>query len=208
MLACKTMTLDQQIQLWNTIGTWLAGIATFVAVVVSLRLASRADRVRLKIHAGVRLQFMGDGSPPTELIEIHVTNLAERPVTIQTVGWAIGEGKTKRFCIQSVCGPYTAQYPKEIAHGNSASFQVAIDIAPTWFDNFVTGFVNSSPDSLNLKTLNWFDNYEMESVHSKSNLLNTLVAVVHTSVGQNIETKAESNLIEKLRQVQNVLQQA
>lgn len=40
------MTLDLKLQLWNTIGTWIAGIATLLAVLVSLRLALRGEAVQ------------------------------------------------------------------------------------------------------------------------------------------------------------------
>lgn len=169
------MNLDQQIQVWNAVGTWLAGIATFAAVVVSLRLASRAEHVRLKAHAGIRLLFFGDGSPAEELVEIHVTNLGERPVTVVSVGWSIGKGKRKRYCMQSLSGSYTAQYPKDLAHGQSASFQVSFVETPHWASDFVKKFVAPSGESLS-----------------------TLIALIHTSVGQTVEIKAEQNLIEKL----------
>lgn len=172
------MTLDQQIQVWNAIGTWLAGIATFAAVVVSLRLVSRADRVRLKVHAGIRLLFIGDGSPAEELLEIHVTNLGDRPATVTSVGWAIGKRKKRRYCLQSLSGRYTAQYPKELAHGQSASFQVSFVETPHWANDFVDKFVASGGEPLN-----------------------TLVAQVHTSVGQTVEVRAEPNLIEALTKV-------
>jgi hypothetical protein len=172
------MTLDQQIQVWNAIGTWLAGIATFAAVVVSLRLASRVDRVRLKVHAGIRLLFLGDRSPAEELLEIHVTNLGDRPVTVTSVGWAIGKRKKRRYCLQNLSGRYTAQYPKELAHGQSASFQVSFVETPRWANDFVGKFIASGGESLS-----------------------TLVAQVHTSVGQAVEVWAEPNLIEKLTQV-------
>jgi hypothetical protein len=41
-------TVDQQIQLWNTVGTWLAGLSTFLAVFVSLRLARRSEELSHK----------------------------------------------------------------------------------------------------------------------------------------------------------------
>jgi hypothetical protein len=169
------MTLDQQIQVWNAVGTWLAGIATFAAVVVSLRLASRYDRVRLKTYAGIRLLYIGDGTPAQELVEINVTNLGERPVTISTVGWAIGKGKKRRYCIQNLSGPYTSQYPIELTHGKSASFQVFFPVTPNWLSDFSNKFTASGEESLS-----------------------TLVATVHTSVGQTVEVKVEDNLINKL----------
>lgn len=172
------MTLDQQIQVWNAVGTWLSGIATFAAVVVSLYLASRSSRVSLKAHAGLRLLFLGDGTPAQELVEINVTNLGERPVTISSVGWAIGKGKKKRYCMQNPSGPYTAQYPIELTHGKSASFQVFFPATPNWLSDFSKDFAASGGEPLS-----------------------TLVATIHTSVGQTIEVKAEDDLIKKLAEV-------
>ncbi len=172
------MTLDQTIQVWNVVGTWLAGFATFAAVLVSLHLASRRDRVRLMTHAGIRRLYAGDGSPAEELVEIHVTNLGDRAVTVNSVGWAIGKGKKKQYCLQNLSGSYTAQYPKELPHGQSASFQVSFMDTPQWPTDFVNEFVAPSGESLS-----------------------TLVALVNTSVGQTIEVKAEQNLIKRLVQI-------
>ena len=35
------MTLDQKIQIWVAVGTWVAGLATFAAVILALYLAAR-----------------------------------------------------------------------------------------------------------------------------------------------------------------------
>ncbi|HEY9105227.1 MAG TPA: hypothetical protein VIN58_01020 [Roseateles sp.] len=52
-------SVDQQIQIVNTIGTWLAAFATTVAVVVSLRIATRAERVANK----PRVHFSANFNP-------------------------------------------------------------------------------------------------------------------------------------------------
>lgn len=171
------MTIDQQIQLWNVIGTWLAGIATFAAVVVSLRLAGKAERVFLKVSAGVRLLVRGDGTPPERQIEISVTNLADRPVTIDSVGWAVGKGKNRQYCLQNVSGLHSSQYPIELAHGKRASFLVSLVDTPDWPREFANNFVQSTEDRY----------------------INTLVAQVHTSIGKTIEAKAERGLIELIK---------
>jgi hypothetical protein len=171
------MTVDQQIQIWNVIGTWLAGIATFAAVVVSLRLARSADKIRLRAHAGLRVVVSGDGSPTEEHLEIQVTNIASRPVTVASVGWAVGKRKNKRFCLQTVSGQYTHQYPIELPHGKSARFLVSFVQTPQWLAEFANGFVKSGEERY----------------------LNTLVAQVHTSVGQTIELKPEPELLGRLR---------
>lgn len=171
------MTLDQQIQFWNAIGTWVAGVATFAAVVVSLHLSRRAERVNLRVNVGVRLVFAGDGSPAEEHVSFWVVNLGDRTVNVLSVGWCVGQYKAKRFCIQSVAGRYTQQYPKQLAHGEQASFLVSFQVSPDWAKEFATGFVKDLSEK-NLKTLR---------------------GMVNTSVGQAIEVRPESNLLERLR---------
>jgi len=175
------MTLDQKIQIWMVIGTWLAALATLGAVIVALQLARRTEKVRLKAYAGLRVIVLGDGNPPQEHLVIGVTNMGERSVTINTVGWAVGKRKHRSFCIQTVSGPYTKQYPVELAHGKSADFMVSFLATPTWLMEFATGFVKDSSD--------------------KS--LKTLVALVHTSVGQTVEVQPEKPLLGRLKKAGN-----
>ena len=111
------MTLDQKIQFWGMLGTWLSGLATLAAVIVALFLARRTEKVRLKAHVGLRVAIAGDGSPPEEHLDIEVTNLADRPVTINSVGWAIGKGKERRFGLQTFSGRYSSKCPVELGHG-------------------------------------------------------------------------------------------
>lgn len=172
------MTLEQQINIWNAVGTWLAGIATFAAVLVSLYLARRSEKIRLKATAGLRQVFVGDGSPAEDHVQINVVNHGDRTVTVNSVGWKIGDGKTARFCIQPVSGTWTQDYPKQLAHGEAASFLVSFKATPDWVKHFATGFV--------------------KDVSAKN--LKTLRALVHTSLGQTVEVVPEENLLEKLRE--------
>jgi hypothetical protein len=171
------MTLEQQIQVWNVIGTWVAGLATFVAVLVSLHLAHKAERVRIKATAGVRLVFAGDGSSAEEHVGVTVVNKADRPLTINSIGWRVGHRKKARHCIQPVYGQYTQQYPKQLAHGEQASFLVSFKAAPDWPKQFAEGFVQDLTPR-NLKTLR---------------------ALIHTSIGETIEVVPEASLLERLR---------
>ena len=171
------MTLDQKIQVWVAIGTWVAGLGTLAAVIVALYLSRRVEKVRLNVYAGLREIILGDGSPFQRHLCIGATNLGERPVIINTVGWAVGKGKKRRFAMQTVSGPYTQQYPIELAHGKSASFMVSFLVTPQWPREFATGFVRDLSDRS----------------------LKTLVAQVHTSVGQTVEVHPERDLLEELK---------
>ena len=172
------MTLDQQIQVWNAVGTWLAGIATFLAVVVSLYLARKSESINLKVNVGIRLVFAGDGTPAEEHVGFNVVNIGDRQVNILSVGWSVGK-KNKRYCIQPIKGQYTEQYPKWLTHGEGASFLHSFKDSPNWTADFASGFVQDTSDR-NLKTLR---------------------ALNHTSIGKTLEVVPEKNLLERLQAI-------
>ncbi len=171
------MTFDQTIQIWVAIGTWFAGLATLAAVIVSLWLSRRSEKVRLDVQAGLRVVVIGDGSPFQENASIIVTNLGDRAVTVNSIGWAIGKGKARRHCLQPVYGPHTSQWPIELAHGKSATFMVSFVLMPTWPADFAQGFVQDCSERS----------------------LKTLRALVHTSVGQTVEVTPETPLLDLLK---------
>lgn len=172
------MTLDQKIQLWVAAGTWVSSIGTVAAVITALYLAKRVENVHLNVQVGLLQVVIGDGSPFQEYVGINVTNLGERPVTVNSVGWAIGKGKKRKFAIQPLYSPHSAQYPIELAHGKSANFLVSFDVTPGWKRDFATGFVRDLSD--------------------KS--LNTLVAQVHTSVGKTVNVHPRRDLLDALKE--------
>lgn len=132
------MTLDQKIQIWVALGTWFSGVGTVAAVAVALYLAKRVEKVRLKVRVGLMEVVIGDGTPFQRHLGISVTNLGERPVTINTVGWAIGKGKTRRYAVQPLHSPHSAQCPIELAYGKYANFMVSFVVMPDWPREFGT----------------------------------------------------------------------
>jgi hypothetical protein len=175
------MTLDQKIQIWNAAGTWFAGFATLAAVIVALKLAQRAESVRVTIRAGIQQVVAGDGSPFEDDVAISVTNIGERPVTVNSVGWAVGKGKKRKFCIQPLHGPYTHQYPIELAHGKSANLMVQLRIVPSWFADMANGFIGDLD-------------------------IRTFVGQVHTSVGKTLDVKPMANLLDRIKQARTTVQ--
>jgi len=171
------MTPDQRIQVWMAVGTWFTGLATVAAVIVALYFSRKADKVRLRVSAGLRVFILGDGSPSQWHLVIDVTNVGERPVTVNSVGWAVGKGKDRRHGVQTVSGPFTKQYPIELAYGKNAGFMVSFSVSPNWLREFATGFV--------------------KDVSDKS--LKTLVAQIYTSVGQTVEVQPEKELLKEVK---------
>ena len=177
----NAMTFDQKVQLSLVVGTWVAGLATLLAVMTSLYLARRGERVRLKIWVGVRELLGGDGSPQDECVCFNVTNVGERPVVVNLVGWVVGRGKKRKYCVQTLSGPLTKQYPMELTHGKDAMFTVSLSSTPNWTSDFCARFIND-PSGRSLKTLR---------------------AQIFTSVGQTVEVKPETGLVDRLRLVTN-----
>ncbi|MGH8719939.1 MAG: hypothetical protein ACREV0_13540, partial [Burkholderiales bacterium] len=83
-----------------------------------------------------------------------------------------------RYCLQPVSGPFTAQYPVELTHGKSANFLVSFLATPNWLRDFATGFVKDVSDRS----------------------IGTLVAQIHTSIGETVEVKPEADLVRRLRE--------
>lgn len=169
------MTLDQKIQLWNAIGTWVAGFATFAAVVVSLHLARQSSRVKLKAVVGLRL-LIGRGSPQEEVLQFSVTNQGDRPVTISNVGWVIGKGKSQRNALQLFGSAYSASIPKTLAHGERADFLISFTERPDWLEDFSRKFVMTNDPKM----------------------LRTLTAEIYTSVDQTVAVKPEAPLLKRI----------
>ncbi len=202
------MTFDQKIQIWNTIGTWIAGIGTLIAVVVALCLSRKAEKVNLKVNAGI-VTSMGDGHPQ-KYVMVKTTNLADRDITINSIGWTIGKGKEKKFSLQAINHPkydykilpynldpdfpgppelltsiktpqssFCDQYPIKLHHGNSANFFIPLDSSSEWVQSALK-FVSDSGNN-NLKTFK---------------------TQIHTSVGKTIEKSVAKELLTLLRECQ------
>jgi hypothetical protein len=110
------MTFDQKIQIWVAAGTWVAGLGSFAAAGVALYLSRRNEKLRLRVEAGLRLIDTPGHESLERCVGIQVTNLGDRPVTINSVGWAIGKGKHRQFAVQNVAGLFTHTCPAELAH--------------------------------------------------------------------------------------------
>jgi hypothetical protein len=83
-------------------------IATFAAVVVSLWIALSGRALKARGSAGIRVHFIGDGTPGTYTVGIEVENIGLRPFHVTSVGWQTGwmlrgpKALRYRFAIQNM----------------------------------------------------------------------------------------------------------
>jgi len=69
----------------NTFAPWLAAVATFAAVIVSLYLARRQD-IHLRVTVGI-WKVAGGPRPDEELVMVDVVNASQRPVRLEKLFW-------------------------------------------------------------------------------------------------------------------------
>ena len=171
------MTFDQKIQIWNTLGTWLAALATLAAVIVALYLSARAEQLKLDLRVGLRKIIQGVTNTPEECVCFEVTNSGLHPITVTSCGWIIGKGKRRRLLLQNPTIRYSSSLPIELAYGKQATFMISFTEAPEWLSEFSK---NLDRDRLNAE-------------------LKSLRAFVYTSIGKTIEIKPETSLVGRLR---------
>ncbi|EHU1901150.1 TPA: hypothetical protein ACIFB9_000570 [Acinetobacter baumannii] len=72
---------------WSMIGTWLASIGTLGAVITSLYLARKSEKVNLLVTSNLIFLFSANHgyNDGDHYIHIEITNNGNRPVTIQSV---------------------------------------------------------------------------------------------------------------------------
>lgn len=75
---------------FGAIAQALGALATFAAVLVSLWIVRSERQLRAKATAGIRIIFMGDGSPGVYLVGVSILNTGMRPVRVTSTGWRTG----------------------------------------------------------------------------------------------------------------------
>jgi len=171
---------ETAIQLWGVIGTWVAGIGTVSAVIVSLWLAYHQGRARLIVNAGHRLIITQGSKVRPEYCVIKVVNRGNRPANITSIGWEAGRFKNKKHFVQALGTPGFDDVPKVLHEGEEANFMI--------------------PFRLNGDDKDWvvlFPKY-LADPEGKTRYIKQLRVVVATSVGQMFRVRPEKNLVKKL----------
>ncbi|WP_431651376.1 hypothetical protein [Enterobacter roggenkampii] len=113
--------------LWSMIGTWFAGIATFMAVLVSLYLANGKTRPRLK--ADVSWSVISGGTHTISGVGITVANASQAKVVITGINWLIGSDKK---LAQTFGHPLSAKMPTKLEEGESAFYFIEVGKDMAW----------------------------------------------------------------------------
>lgn len=130
---------------WSMIGTWVSGLATFLAVLVSLYLANRRSRPVLSIS--IEWCFINHGYQTISGVAITVANVAETNFIITSVSWEMGNNKK---LAQVFDHPLSAQMPAKLAAGESAMFFIENDTSNRWLNVLLSNIQQTNGKILKL----------------------------------------------------------
>lgn len=113
----------------NTFAPWLSAVGTLAAVITSLYLSRRGDRIRLKLSMGIRIVVVqGGGSDHgTELIWLNITNIGRRSATITTLHWRPVPWRKSGLIWIAPQNDYSSPLPITLNDGQSANYASVTD---------------------------------------------------------------------------------
>jgi len=102
-------------------------VATFLAVVVSLRIATNQRKPMARGSAKLLLTFACDGSPGVYHIGFTVLNTGSVPIFVSSLGWRTGwlrwgpKALRHRYAVQSGYGDQGVTFPYDLSPNRSAT---------------------------------------------------------------------------------------
>ncbi|HHQ6721957.1 TPA: hypothetical protein ACSTNG_001695 [Serratia fonticola] len=157
---------------WMMVATWVAGCATFAAVVVSLYIANRKPISRITSTSGAAIV---SPSPGISLIglSLDVANIGVHPVVISSITWVCNGDKQLVLLFNSHA---SNKLPKKLEHGESAMFFIEFNNFADWKAELL-GFIEKANG--NVKNLRYVVKLGTgQSITFKPNkeLMNTLMS--------------------------------
>lgn len=168
------------LELWSVIGTWVSSIGTVAAVITSLWFSYRQNRLRLSVTAGHRIIINPGSNQTPEYCMIRVVNKGDRMARIISVGWQAGRFRDKVYFAQVFGTPGFDDVPKNLEHGEEATFMIPLNLRGTNED--------------------WIKSFPIRINEGNPRRLNSLRVLIGTSIGQNFKTRLERNMLNRLKE--------
>lgn len=110
----------------DRLAQWAAALGTLLAVVVSLYLARREGRTRIRVRADAGIGKGPDGVPLERQLFVNVTNHGLRPITVEWIGFQAWPWR-RRSSIVAVGPPRSDRLPFRLEHGEEKSLRLPLD---------------------------------------------------------------------------------
>lgn len=155
---------------WAMIGTWFSGIATFMAVCLTLYISNR--RPKPKLAGTVTLSFLTGSHYSIPGVGISIANQGLTSAIITSLTWTYG---AKNSLLQFV-GEFGDNLPKKIEHGESAFF-----------------FIRNEEDA------RWDSKMKLQ-IRNQGGKIRKLILLVHLGSGDVIKIKPARNVVHLVEQ--------
>ncbi len=125
----KDMPDQDTWQFINSFAPWLAAIGTVAAVITSLYIALRQERIKIKVRATLQILLVQGEGPGhgAEYIGFDVTNLGGRTATVTHLFWRTGIFKKRQYVWIPPENPFSGQIPAKLEDGDRVSFMLEVD---------------------------------------------------------------------------------
>jgi hypothetical protein len=166
----------------NTFAPWLAAFGTLSAVVTSLYLARRSDRVVLDVRVGIRSLAVRGGGPRhgTELLWVNITNLGRRSATLTALYWRPVPWRKAGWLWLAPENDLSSPFPTTLTDGQSANYAMPIAEFLKNFSGFARETFAGCTGWVRLRLLRFH---------------------VTTSTGQSFTAKPERSVLQQVRQL-------
>lgn len=152
-LAYKTMQVAQDTALytyWIMIGTWLAGVATSAAVIITLYVTYNQKRVRLKFDVAEKVivsQLSVVGDPNYKGVSFTITNLSTFPVTVSNLGlgnFRFPWQESKYWYLKIDSHPLSNQLPMKLEQGEQCHLWIPLDERRDDWYQYLSGIISKA----------------------------------------------------------------
>lgn len=162
----------------NSFANWISAFGTVGAVIVSLWLALRPERLALTVTAGVRVVIIpGTQGPSQRYVAITAINRGKRLAKVTGIGWTFG-GRSKRN------RRHLLQMPGDQRDGMSSSIPVVLD--------------DGQQAQWMFEKASWLEGVKKIYTEDWRRTVETFTVEITTSIGQVFRSPAEPSLKEAL----------
>ena len=139
----------------NSFAPWFSALGTLCAVLVSLYLASRMSRHRVRVSCSiVRMiptgQRLGDGA---EFLQIRVVNRGSLEVVVSGIMWKQRGLRRQSYVVFPPDDPYSTKVPAKLQYGDQALFFFPTKTFPRSASELLKTLGAAGPSSLKLRLL-------------------------------------------------------
>lgn len=154
---------------WSMIGTWISGIATFMAVCVSLHLGLRKPKTKISCKIGESVFFNGPYS--NKGVSIVITNQTLHSVNVTSVIWTFKKSIT---FYQPFNSNLSMKLPKKLEYGEQVNLWIDLDGESKWIEKIAEGLQQQGANPKDFR------------------------CVVTVTTGENFTFKVNKSLMEKI----------